>query len=134
MMRQLLMCGLGLVVAGGLGLSATRGSIPVGTTALGEADAALVYGGQGGCQKLPCYWQYWDDNYYDCGLQAKCTGMPTWCPKYLRPGNGVINPPQWIKDAIPGAYCVECCYYCGTYTLILPCDDPMPSTQIAGSN
>jgi hypothetical protein len=124
MMRQLLVCGLGLVLAGGLGLSATRAPLPPGTRAIGDSDAAQVYGGLA-AQKIPCRWVYLDNVYYGCGLQAKPAPMATWCPRCAIPGPGPAR--VWVKNYV-SVQCYECCYGCGTCTLFDACSDPIPSS------
>lgn len=123
MTRNLLVCGLGLLLAGGLGLSTIRASVPAGTSAVGDYDAAQVYGGQ----TPPCQLMQADANAYACGLQAKPAPMATWCTRWATPFQSG-NPVQvWAKNTYV-YYCYECCWPCGSGTVYCPCDQPQPST------
>jgi hypothetical protein len=125
MTRNLFVCGLGLLLAGGLGLSATRASIPPGTLAVGDHQAAQVYGGQ---QLVPCCVQFEiDANLYGCGLQAKPGAMGTNCPRkpfYNQNPNGAYS---GLNNPFPMVPCVECCYLCGQRQYFITCAQGMGS-------
>jgi len=124
MIRNLLVCGLGLVLAGGLGLSTIRASVPVGTSAVGDQAAAQVYGGQ----PPPCAWWTYDPVNYACGIQAKPMPMGTWCQRFQIPLQNGAGP-IWARYPST-VFCYECCFSCGgTPACFCPCSDPMPSTS-----
>jgi hypothetical protein len=115
MTRNLVLLGLGLLVAGALGLFAP-GAVPAGVLGVNDTAAAQVYGGQEVCPG----WKEVSDP-YGCGLDAKPGPMKTQCPKW----NSFVPGQVYYFKYLLYLDCYECCYACGQYTYLNgPCSPP----------
>jgi hypothetical protein len=116
MTRNLWICGLGMMLAGILGLYGHALAAPAGVVDVGDHDAASLFGAQVKCT------QY--QSYMGCGLDAKPKmGMVpgTKCPKrtiFKKDKKGK----DYYKEVKIELTCYECCYACGFFDFVnTPC-------------
>lgn len=128
MVRNLVICGAGLVLSAALGLCSS--SPPAGVTPVGDASAGRVWGAAlVECKKH----KQIDDG--GCGEDAKpgTNGVgKTVCPKlatWKQDDTGTRNAKPTVVET-----CYECCYSCGTRTTsIRLCDQKGSGSGGSGS-